>query len=220
MLAVTNTSPWASAIGSRNTDRRRSASADALLSDRVVGSSTTYSSPDNLATIASRGTVPISRSATILRTSSPAEWPRLSLMFLNRSRSTKNSVGSRSARHSSLTYDEMRSSSSTRLGRPVSASVYACFSSSDCASLLALTDSTTRSVTALASTSAEIDRTIWSAVLFGPDAASTMTGKTNDEVVMIKRPSSRCESPELCVCSSDLTLGCRNAAATAKYPSV
>ncbi len=101
--AVTNTSPWLSAIGSRNTASRRSARADAEASDLVVGSSTTYSSPDSRATIASGGAALTSRSATMRSTSSPAEWPSESLMFLNRSRSTKYSVGSRSARHDSWT---------------------------------------------------------------------------------------------------------------------
>ena len=45
-------------MGSRNTDSNRSANADAEPSERVVGSSTTYSSPDSRATIASCGTAP------------------------------------------------------------------------------------------------------------------------------------------------------------------
>ena len=75
MLAVTNTSPWPMAIGSRKIDWILSANGAAESSVRLVGSTTTNSSPDSRATIASAGTTLTRRWATMTSNSSPASWP-------------------------------------------------------------------------------------------------------------------------------------------------
>ena len=188
MLAVTKTSPWLSASGSRKMASIRSASAIAAPGDFAVASSTTYSSPDRRATIVPCGTALTSLRATVTSTSSPAAWPRESLMFLNRSRSTKNSVGCWSWVQELPSKSLMHSSSTVRLGRPVSGSVCAPCRSAACALLLARTAITTRIVTTVARTNADSDLTILSAVSLGAVPASTMIGKTSEEVVTMSRP--------------------------------
>ena len=188
MLAVTNTSPWLSASGSRKTASRRSASAIEAPWEREAGSSTTYSSPDRRATVAASGTALSRRRATVTSTSSPAAWPRESLMFLNRSRSTKNRVGWTSALHDVRNRSLMWPRSTLRLGSPVSGSVWAPWSSSARARVLARTAPNTRRVTVLARAMADRKRTMRSAPSFGLVSARTTTGTTSEPMTTNSRP--------------------------------
>ncbi len=72
--------------------------------------------------------------ATRRSTVSPAAWPWVSLTCLNRSRSTKNTAVHRPERFEWDRAWSMRSTSSARFGRPVSASWVACLVSAACAS--------------------------------------------------------------------------------------
>ena len=188
---MTNTSPWSSANGSRKTVSSRSATVSAAPMLRDDVSSTTNSPPERRATMLSAGAIVCSREATSTRSSSPVAWPRLSLMFLNRSRSMKYIVGKRSGPHCVVSARSVSFSSSARLGSSVNGSVCADRSNSSCATLFARTVRTTRNVTAAARIVADIERTQRSSSLYGLVAERAMTGMINEPVVNTNRPSTR-----------------------------
>ena len=93
ILAVTNMSPAFPFMGSRSASRMRSASTTDCVGLSVVLSRTTNSSPAMRATVACGEMALVNRRATSVSMASPVEWPRLSLMLLNRSTSIKRTVG-------------------------------------------------------------------------------------------------------------------------------
>ncbi|CAB4835943.1 unannotated protein [freshwater metagenome] len=116
----------------------------------------------------------------------------------------------------------MRSSSlifwsiTTRLGRPVSGSVWAPCSSSAWALLFERTAVTTRMVTTADSTSADAKRTMRSVESLGEVAANTMMGSSSEVVVITRRPMESGFGLGWGRPSSWM-LGCRNAALATKY---
>ena len=72
------------------------------------------------------------RLASVMSSRSPASWPRLSLTFLNRSRSTKSTATDRPLRTTRERAMAVRSRNTTRFGSPVSGSCVAWCTSRDC----------------------------------------------------------------------------------------
>ncbi len=101
----------------------------------------------------------------------------------------------------------------------MSGSVWAPWISSACAALLARTAWATRSVTTAARITADSDRTILSVASFGDVPASTITGKTSEDVVTINRPSTWRFAGGWGWLTVTM-LGCRNAAPTRKYAAM
>ena len=102
--------------------RRAAASAPAA-SERCTSS--TNSSPPRRATLSIWRTPAARRSPISTSTRSPKAWPRVSLMCLKWSRSSCSSAKGSPSRAASASARSTRSASSARLGRPVSASVWA-----------------------------------------------------------------------------------------------
>ena len=191
-----------------------SASRTASLWFFDLASSTTNSSPDIRPTMHLSGKATRSLWATEMRTSSPAECPRLSLIFLKRSTSINKTVGAQPLNRDLSIAVETCSSIKPRFGKFVRASVCAESIRRCCSEALARTENITRVVTAIANTKIETALTVRSVSSVGVVRARTTTGRTSAAVVSTSRPKSGCFD-RTAVCDDSVeTLGCRIVADT------
>ena len=154
------------------------------------------------------------RWATEIKTSSPAECPKLSLMFLNRSTSTNKTVGEQPLNREFSIEAPTCSIINPRFGRLVKESVCAESISRACSDALACTAKMTRAVTAAAKMKIETVRTARSVSLVGLVRANITTGTTSEVVVNTSRLSSGCLI-RLTECDASVeTLGCSTVAET------
>ena len=160
------------------------------------------------------GSATRSRCATETNTSSPAECPRLSLIFLNRSTSMNKTVGALPLNFEFAIAAPTCSIIRPRFGRFVNASVCAESIKRACSDAFARTANTTRAVTAMAKIKIETARTVRSVSLVGLVRAKTTTGTTSAPVVKTSRLSNGCfKRPAVCKVSVEI-LGCRTVAET------
>ena len=133
MLAPMNTSRPSTRYGLASSVSIRPATCAAYASS-VSSSSTANSSPPRRAVVSAGRSAAGSRRATWTSRSSPAWWPRLSLMVLKSSRSTKSTATSPAGLLQRSSACWSRSANRARLARPVSSSQNArrCSSSASC----------------------------------------------------------------------------------------
>ena len=122
MLTPTNTSVSSMTNGPLTASSTRSAMAMASCWVTRSSQSTTNSSPPKRATVSPGRRATARRSAMATSSRSPRPWPRLSFTTLKWSRSRNSTATRRLWRRARASAPSSRSSSSVRLGRPVSGS--------------------------------------------------------------------------------------------------
>ena len=130
---------WPATTGSASASRMRSAASAASWLLAMSSSSTANSSPPKRAAVSAPRMLWSRRRATSCRTSSPAAWPRLSLIVLKSSRSRKMTARPRSSRRLRASAWRTRSVNKARLARPVTPSWNAWWASCSSNALRSLT---------------------------------------------------------------------------------
>ena len=144
---------WSSRSGSRSDSRTRSAVSAASCALTTSSSRMANSSPPKRAAVSVARMLVARRSATSRRTSSPAAWPRLSLIVLKSSRSRKMTAMPCCSRRLRATAWRTRSTNRARLARLVTGSWKAWWASCSSKALRSLTSRLLRTIPRTASSS-------------------------------------------------------------------